>query len=91
MHIPVAVCAIGGPCEGKLHVLERWRSVLPQFDIIRFDTSNLLINKNGAAAETTIRVMTMRRCFMANLLLLSVGLGESELRADGREVSVRTS
>jgi len=55
MHIPVAVCAIGGPCEGKLHVLERWRSVVPQFDILRFDTSNLLINKNGAAAEITLQ------------------------------------
>ena len=55
MHIPVAVCAIGGPCEGKLQVLERWRSVVPQFDILRFDTSNLLINKNGAAAEITLQ------------------------------------
>ena len=52
---PVAVCAIGGRCEGKLHVLERWRSVVPQFDIIRFDTSNLLINKNCAAAEITLQ------------------------------------
>ena len=52
MHIPVAVCAIGGPCEGNLHVLERWRSVVPQFDILRFDTSNLLINKNCARRKS---------------------------------------
>jgi hypothetical protein len=55
MHIPAAVCPIGGPCEGKLQVLERWRAVVPQFEILRFDTSNLLINKNCAAAEITLQ------------------------------------
>lgn len=55
MHIPVAVCPIGGTCDGKLRVLERWRAVVPQFEILRFDTSNLLINKNCAAAEITLQ------------------------------------
>ena len=30
-------------------------ALVPQFDIIRFDTSNLLINKNCAAAEITLQ------------------------------------
>ena len=51
MHIPAGLYPEGGVCEGKHRVIERWRSVMPTFEVLRFDTSNLLLNKNSAAAE----------------------------------------
>jgi ketosteroid isomerase-like protein len=51
MHLPVGLYPAGGSRTGKQRVMERWRSVIPTFEVLRFDTSNLLINKNSAAAE----------------------------------------
>ena len=51
MYLPSELYAESGACQGKSRVMERWRSILPTFEILRYDTSNLLINKNGAAAE----------------------------------------
>lgn len=55
MHLPSALYAQGGICEGKACVIERWRSVIPTFEVLRFDTSSLLINKNSAAAEIVMQ------------------------------------
>jgi ketosteroid isomerase-like protein len=55
MHLPSALYPEGGVCEGKVRVIERWRSVIPTFEVLRFDTSNLMINKNSAAAEIVMQ------------------------------------
>jgi ketosteroid isomerase-like protein len=55
MHLPSALYPEGGICEGKVRVIERWRSVIPRFEVLRFDTSNLMINKNSAAAEIVMQ------------------------------------
>jgi ketosteroid isomerase-like protein len=55
MHLPAGLYQEGGVCEGKHRVIERWRSVVPTFEVLRFDTSNLLINKNSAAAEIVMQ------------------------------------
>lgn len=55
MHLPSALYPEGGICEGKARVIERWRSVIPTFEVLRFDTSNLMINKNSAAAEIVMQ------------------------------------
>jgi ketosteroid isomerase-like protein len=55
MHLPAGLYPEGGVCEGKHRVIERWRSVRPTFEVLRFDTSNLLLNKNSAAAEIVMQ------------------------------------
>jgi ketosteroid isomerase-like protein len=55
MHLPATLFPDGGMREGKPRVIERWRSVIPAFEVLRFDTSNLLINKNSAAAEIVVQ------------------------------------
>lgn len=55
MHIPARLYPAGGSCVGKHQVMERWRSVMPTFEVLHFDTSNLLINKNNAAAEIVMQ------------------------------------
>jgi len=55
MHLPPDLCPEAGPCQGKPRVMERWRALLPTFDVLRYDTSNLMISKNGAAAEIVMQ------------------------------------
>jgi hypothetical protein len=55
MYLPAALYPDGGACQGKPHVLERWRNLLPIFEVVRYDTSNLLVHKNGAATEIAVQ------------------------------------
>jgi len=55
MYLPSELYPEGGACQGKARVIERWRAIMPTFEVLRYDTSNLLINKNGAAAEIVMQ------------------------------------
>jgi ketosteroid isomerase-like protein len=51
MHIPPAVHPLGGARCGKSAAIERWSLILARYEIVRFDTSDLLFEKNHAAVE----------------------------------------
>jgi ketosteroid isomerase-like protein len=51
MHIPPGVYPLGGARCGKKVALERWGLILERYDIVGFDTSDLMIEKNRAAVE----------------------------------------
>ena len=55
VHIPTEIHPLGGHCEGKKAALERLRVIATEFDFLRFDTSELMIEKNRAAVEIPIR------------------------------------
>ena len=55
MHIPQDIHPLGGVSEGKAASIERFRLIAVQFDVLRFDTSDLMIQKNRAAAEIPVR------------------------------------
>jgi hypothetical protein len=55
MHVPAELYAMGGPCQGKQRVLDRWRIVVPQYEFLRFDTSTLMIDKDRGAVEISLQ------------------------------------
>lgn len=55
VHIPREIHSLGGLSAGKLASVERLRLIAVQFDVLRFDTSDLMIVKDRAAAEIPVR------------------------------------
>ena len=51
VYVPKAIHPLGGLCRGKAAVLERFAAVAQEFDLLRYDTSDLLIHGNRAALE----------------------------------------
>ena len=51
MHVPADVHPMGGVHHGKAAVLERWRLSLVNYDVVSYDTSDLIVERNRAAAE----------------------------------------
>jgi ketosteroid isomerase-like protein len=51
VHIPTEIHPLGGPCYGKKAALERLRLITVEFDVLRFDTSDLMMERNRAAVE----------------------------------------
>ncbi len=55
MHLPRSIHPLGGTTEGKAVSIERLRLIAVQFDVLRFDTSDLMIQKDRAAVEIPVR------------------------------------
>jgi ketosteroid isomerase-like protein len=55
IYIPAEIHPLGGLCQGKRAALERFGLIALQFDFLRFDTSDLIIQKNRAGLEIPIR------------------------------------
>lgn len=55
IYVPREIYRDGGECQGKMQVIERWRSIVPQCEFLRFEIHTLLIHKNRAAAEISFR------------------------------------
>lgn len=55
VHIPTAIHPLGGVRQAKRAALERFGLIARQFDFLRFDTSDLMIQRNRAGAEIPIR------------------------------------
>jgi len=51
IHIPLTIHPWGGIRRGKKLALERWHLILEQYEILRFDTSDLMMERNRAAVE----------------------------------------
>ena len=64
IHIPVDMHPVGGTHLGKAATIERLRMVTVQFDFLRFDTSDLMIQRDRAGLEIPVhyrRAATCRR------------------------------
>jgi ketosteroid isomerase-like protein len=55
MHFPATLHPLAGTCKGKQAVLDRWRLCLAPYEVLRFDTSTLLIEEDRAAIEIPLR------------------------------------
>jgi ketosteroid isomerase-like protein len=51
IHIPTAIHPLGGARHGKKVALERFRQIVARYEILHYDTSDLMIEKNHAAVE----------------------------------------
>jgi ketosteroid isomerase-like protein len=51
MHIPTKVHPLGGARTGKKAALERWALIMARYEIVLFDTSDLMFDNNRAAVE----------------------------------------
>jgi ketosteroid isomerase-like protein len=51
VYVPTEIHPLGGLCRGKAAVLQRFAIVAQEFDLLRYDTSDLMIQKNGAGLE----------------------------------------
>jgi hypothetical protein len=51
IHVPTTIHPFGGKRQGKRVAVERWRLIVEHYEILRYDTSALLIEKNRAAVE----------------------------------------
>ena len=54
VYIPLDVHPLGGTRRGKLAALERFSVIAHQFDFLRFDTGDLMIQKNRAGLEIPV-------------------------------------
>jgi ketosteroid isomerase-like protein len=54
IYIPTEVHPLGGLCRGKEAALKRFSLIAVQFDFLRFDTSDLIIQKERAGVEIPI-------------------------------------
>ena len=55
VHIPTAIHPLGGLRQGKRAAIERLALIAQQFDFLRFDTSDLIIQKDRAGIEIPVR------------------------------------
>lgn len=55
IYIPQQVHPLGGLTQGKKASVERLGLIAAQFDILRFDTSGLMTERNHAAVQIPIR------------------------------------
>lgn len=51
IYIPTEIHPLGGLARGKEEALDRLRAIAGQFDLVRFDTSDLMIRQNRASLE----------------------------------------
>jgi ketosteroid isomerase-like protein len=51
VYVPPEIHPLGGLCRGKTAALQRWTLVSQQFDLLRYDTSDLMIRENRAGLE----------------------------------------
>ena len=51
VYVPTEIHPLGGLCRGKAAALQRWALVAQEFDLLRYDTSDLMIQKNRAGLE----------------------------------------
>jgi len=51
MHIPISVHPLGGARKGKKLAIQRWSQIVERYEILRFDTTDLIIEWNRAAVE----------------------------------------
>ena len=54
IHIPVDMHPLGGTRLGKAATIERLKMVTVQFDFLRFDTSDLMIQRDRAGLEIPV-------------------------------------
>jgi ketosteroid isomerase-like protein len=55
MHIPATDRWQFGVCQGKRAVIERWRDVIADYEVLLFDTGKLLGDRTHAAVEIPLR------------------------------------
>ncbi len=51
VHVPTEIHPLGGLRRGKTAALQRWTTVAQEFDLLRFDTSGLMLQHNRAGLE----------------------------------------
>jgi hypothetical protein len=61
MHFPIDLHPSAGLRQGKKAAIERWRLFVESYDIVGFDTSDLVIEKNRAAVEIPSTIAIRRR------------------------------
>jgi ketosteroid isomerase-like protein len=55
IYVPTEVHPLGGLSRGKAATLDRLRTIAQQFDFLRFDTSDLMVQKNRAGLEIPVQ------------------------------------
>jgi ketosteroid isomerase-like protein len=51
VHVPESVHPLGGARKGKRLAIERWAMMLARYEILRYDTHDIIIERNRAAVE----------------------------------------
>ncbi|MGH6736162.1 MAG: nuclear transport factor 2 family protein [Methyloceanibacter sp.] len=51
VHVPTEIHPLGGLRRGKTAALQRWATVAQEFDLLRFETSDLMLQHNRAGLE----------------------------------------
>jgi ketosteroid isomerase-like protein len=51
VHVPESVHPLGGARKGKRLAIERWAVMLARYEILRYDTNDIIIERNRAAVE----------------------------------------
>lgn len=51
VYVPTEIHPLGGLCRGKVAALQRWTVVSQELDLLRYDTSDLMIRENRASLE----------------------------------------
>jgi ketosteroid isomerase-like protein len=51
VYVPTEIHPLGGLCRGKVAALQRWTVVSQELDLLRYDTSDLMIRENRAGLE----------------------------------------
>jgi ketosteroid isomerase-like protein len=51
VYVPREIHPLGGLCRGKAAALQRWTQVSQEFDLLRYDTSDLMIRDDRAGLE----------------------------------------
>jgi ketosteroid isomerase-like protein len=51
VHVPESVHPLGGARKGKRLAIERWAVMLARYEILRYDTDDIIIERNRAAVE----------------------------------------
>jgi ketosteroid isomerase-like protein len=51
VYVPNEIHPLGGLCRGKAAALQRWTVVSQELDLLRYDTSDLMIRENRAGLE----------------------------------------
>jgi ketosteroid isomerase-like protein len=55
IYVPTEVHPLGGLSRGKAATLDRLRTIAQQLDFLRFDTSDLMVQKNRAGLEIPVQ------------------------------------
>jgi hypothetical protein len=51
VYVPTEIHPLGGLCRGKAAALQRWTVVSQELDLLRYDTSDLMIRENRAGRD----------------------------------------